>query len=163
ERPFDLLAGGREPLPARHRTLCAAIDWSHRLLTPDIQRFFATLSIFRGGWALEAAEAVAGGGGGRGGAGDARGTGPPPPPHAPLSLCPGCAPAALRGFLRPGGRDVRRRDALPDAGAAAPVCGGAAGGGGTGGVARATCRLLPRAGPRCLRRLVSPRRRRLGA
>src|SRR5262249_6575270 len=43
---------------SRHRTLRAAIDWSYRLLSPELQQFFARLSVFRGGWTLEAAEAV---------------------------------------------------------------------------------------------------------
>src|SRR5205823_5494127 len=33
-------------------------DWSYRLLTPEIQRFFARLSVFRGGWSLAAAGTV---------------------------------------------------------------------------------------------------------
>jgi hypothetical protein len=42
----------------RHQTLHAAVDWSYQLLAPELQRFFARLSVFRGGWTLEAAEAV---------------------------------------------------------------------------------------------------------
>ncbi|MDQ3812963.1 MAG: tetratricopeptide repeat protein, partial [Armatimonadota bacterium] len=42
----------------RHRSLRAAIEWSYHLLTPELQRCFARLSIFCGGWSLEAAEAV---------------------------------------------------------------------------------------------------------
>jgi predicted ATPase/DNA-binding SARP family transcriptional activator len=42
----------------RHRSLRAALDWSYWLLPPELQRFFAQLSIFRGGWDLEAAETV---------------------------------------------------------------------------------------------------------
>ena len=44
----------------RHRSLRAALDWSYQLLPPDLQRFFARLSVFQGGWTLEAAEAVCG-------------------------------------------------------------------------------------------------------
>lgn len=58
ERRFDLLSSRRSDISPRHRTLRAAIEWSYRLLTPDLQRFFAALSVFRGGWTLEAAEAV---------------------------------------------------------------------------------------------------------
>jgi predicted ATPase len=55
---FDLLARrGREP-GARHASLRAAIDWSYHLLSPELQRFFPLLSVFRGGFTLEAAEAV---------------------------------------------------------------------------------------------------------
>jgi tetratricopeptide (TPR) repeat protein len=44
----------------RQRTLRAAVDWSFRLLAPELQDFFARLSVFRGGWTAEAAEAVTG-------------------------------------------------------------------------------------------------------
>ncbi len=43
---------------ARHRSLHAVMDWSVRLLTRDQRRLFAMLSVFRGGWTSEAAEAV---------------------------------------------------------------------------------------------------------
>lgn len=57
---FELLVSrGRHE--ARHRTLRAALDWSYQMLAPALQRFFAQLSVFRGGWTLEAAEAVCGG------------------------------------------------------------------------------------------------------
>ncbi len=42
----------------RHRSLHATVAWSWRLLSPQLQRFLAALSIFRGGWSAEAAEAV---------------------------------------------------------------------------------------------------------
>ncbi len=58
ERRFDFLVTRRRDAHERHRTLRAAIEWSYRLLSPDLQRFFARLSVFRGGWTLEAAEAV---------------------------------------------------------------------------------------------------------
>lgn len=44
----------------RHRTLRTAIDWSFRLLSSDVQRFFASLSVFHSGWYWEDAEAVSG-------------------------------------------------------------------------------------------------------
>ena len=56
---LDLLKGGRDADP-RQRTLRAAIEWSHDLLTPDEQRLFARLSIFRGGCTIEAATNVVG-------------------------------------------------------------------------------------------------------
>lgn len=60
---MDIPAGSYADLPARHRTLTAALDWSFRLLTQPQQRLFACLSVFRGGWTLEAAEAVCAGSG----------------------------------------------------------------------------------------------------
>jgi predicted ATPase len=52
-----LVKGTRTALP-RQQTLRAAIDWSYELLTPEEQRFFRRLSVFRGGFTLEAVEAL---------------------------------------------------------------------------------------------------------
>ncbi len=57
-RRFDLLVSRNRDLPLRHRTLWAAVEWSHRLLPPELQAFFARLSVFHGGWTVEAAEKV---------------------------------------------------------------------------------------------------------
>jgi len=46
--------------PERHRSLQAALDSSYLLLTPEHQRLFRHLSVFRDGWTLDAAEAVCG-------------------------------------------------------------------------------------------------------
>jgi predicted ATPase/DNA-binding SARP family transcriptional activator len=55
---FRVLAtGGRTAIP-RHRTLRAAIDWSHDLLPPRTQAMFRRLAVFRGGFTLDAAEVV---------------------------------------------------------------------------------------------------------
>ncbi|MGH2418483.1 MAG: ATP-binding protein [Candidatus Limnocylindria bacterium] len=59
DQRLPLLAGGARDLPERQRTLRATIEWSHELLSPDEQRLFARLAVFRGGWTLEAAEGVA--------------------------------------------------------------------------------------------------------
>jgi len=56
-----LTTGSRTALP-RHRTLRGAIDWSHALLTELEQVVFRRLSIFAGGFTIDAAEAVASGG-----------------------------------------------------------------------------------------------------
>ncbi|MGI8550466.1 MAG: ATP-binding protein, partial [Dehalococcoidia bacterium] len=58
ERRLPLLTGGGRDSPERQRTLRAALDWSFALL-PEMQRqFLGQLSVFVGGWTLEAAEAV---------------------------------------------------------------------------------------------------------
>jgi predicted ATPase len=57
---LDFFASRQREVVARHRTLRAAIDWSYQLLTPELRRFFARLSVFRGGWTAEAAEQVCG-------------------------------------------------------------------------------------------------------
>jgi predicted ATPase/DNA-binding SARP family transcriptional activator/Tfp pilus assembly protein PilF len=60
EQRFELLASRRGDKGMRHRSLWAAIEWSYDLLPAHLQQFFAGLSVFRGGWTLEAAEAVCG-------------------------------------------------------------------------------------------------------
>ncbi|MFB6615017.1 BTAD domain-containing putative transcriptional regulator [Streptomyces sp. NPDC056367] len=57
DRQPDLLAR-RRSTPDRHRSLHAAIDWSHRLLTDDERHVFARLSVFAGGFTSDAAAAV---------------------------------------------------------------------------------------------------------
>jgi non-specific serine/threonine protein kinase len=63
EDRFRLLTGGSRTALERHRTLRATVDWSYDLLDERERRVFARLSVFVGGWTLEAAEAVAAGGG----------------------------------------------------------------------------------------------------
>ena len=53
-----LLTGGARDLPERQKTLRATIEWSFELLDPQEQELMASLSVFAGGWSLEAAEAV---------------------------------------------------------------------------------------------------------
>jgi predicted ATPase/class 3 adenylate cyclase len=55
---LSLLTSTTRSLPERQRTLRDAIAWSHDLLDPSDQRLFARLSVFSGGWTLEAAEAI---------------------------------------------------------------------------------------------------------
>jgi predicted ATPase/class 3 adenylate cyclase len=55
---LGLLTTGASDLPERQRTLRSTIEWSHDLLAPEERRLFARLATFRGGWTLEAAEAV---------------------------------------------------------------------------------------------------------
>ena len=62
DQRFRLLAGGRHTSVERHQTLRAAIDWSYDLLGEPEQLLLARLSVFAGGFSLEAAEAVTAGG-----------------------------------------------------------------------------------------------------
>ena len=55
---FRLLRGGNRTSFPRHQTLQAAIDWSYNLLSPAEQILLKRLSVFVGGWTLEAAESV---------------------------------------------------------------------------------------------------------
>jgi non-specific serine/threonine protein kinase len=55
---FRILASGARTAPERQQTMAAAIDWSHRLLTPEEARLFRRLAVFQGGFTLEAARAV---------------------------------------------------------------------------------------------------------
>jgi predicted ATPase/class 3 adenylate cyclase len=59
ERRLPLLSGRNRDVPERQRTLRATIDWSHELLDDGEQRIFAALSVFVGGFTVEAAEKVA--------------------------------------------------------------------------------------------------------
>ncbi|UCC53337.1 MAG: AAA family ATPase, partial [Anaerolineaceae bacterium] len=52
------LTGGARDLPARLRTLRAAIDWSYDLLEQDEQRLLDHLSVFQGGRTIEAVEEI---------------------------------------------------------------------------------------------------------
>lgn len=58
ERRLDFLRSRRRDIVERHRTLRAVIDSSYLRLPGPLQRFFSRLSVFRGGWSLEAAEEV---------------------------------------------------------------------------------------------------------
>jgi predicted ATPase/DNA-binding SARP family transcriptional activator len=55
---LDFLATRRRDSSARQRTLRSTLDWSYQLLPPEGRRLLAELSVFRGGWMLEAAQAV---------------------------------------------------------------------------------------------------------
>lgn len=55
---FRLLTRGSRTALPRQQTLRATIDWSHVLLSPSEQALLRRLSVFAGGWTLEAAEAV---------------------------------------------------------------------------------------------------------
>jgi non-specific serine/threonine protein kinase len=58
---FRLLTGGSRSALPRQQTLRAAIDWSFDLCTPAEQTLWARMSVFSGGFDLEAAEEVCSG------------------------------------------------------------------------------------------------------
>ncbi len=55
---FDVLRGGTKDLPERQRTMYGAIDWSYSLLNENERRLFQRLSVFCGGFTIEAATEV---------------------------------------------------------------------------------------------------------
>jgi non-specific serine/threonine protein kinase len=69
---FRLLTGGSRTALPRQQTLRATIDWSYNLLSEAERILFNRLSVFAGGWTLEAAEAIC------------ADTAPPPPVHGGL-------------------------------------------------------------------------------
>lgn len=54
DQRFRLLTGGSRTALPRQQTLAAAIDWSYRLLDEPERRLFERLSVFQGGFTLEA-------------------------------------------------------------------------------------------------------------
>ena len=60
---FRLLTGGSRTALPRQQTLRAGMDWSYDLLGPRERAVLRRLSVFAGGWTLEAAESVCGGAG----------------------------------------------------------------------------------------------------
>ena len=59
DRRFALLTRGYRTSALRHRTLRAVMDWSYDFLPPRTQKVLCRLSVFRGGFTLEAAEEIA--------------------------------------------------------------------------------------------------------
>ncbi len=60
EQRLPFLKGGPRDAPARQRTIRDTINWSYNLLNETEKELFALLSVFVGGWTLDAAEAVCG-------------------------------------------------------------------------------------------------------
>jgi predicted ATPase len=58
---FRLLTYGDRTAPDRQQTLQAALDWSYQLLSAPEQALFRRLSVFAGGWTLDAADEMASG------------------------------------------------------------------------------------------------------
>ncbi len=59
---FHLLTKGSRSVLPRHQTLQATMDWSYGLLAEPERSVLDRLSVFAGGWTLEAAEQVCAGG-----------------------------------------------------------------------------------------------------
>lgn len=60
EDRFTLLSGGSRAALPRHQTLEGAVDWSYEMLDETEREAFLKLSVFSGGFDLEAARALAG-------------------------------------------------------------------------------------------------------
>lgn len=58
ERRLDVLTAAARDVPARHRALRAAIDWSVDLLESGERSLFQRLAVFAGGFTVAAAEAI---------------------------------------------------------------------------------------------------------
>jgi non-specific serine/threonine protein kinase len=63
DQRFQLLTGGGRTVLPRQQTLRATLEWSHDLLAERERALLWRLSVFAGGFPLEAAEAVCAGGG----------------------------------------------------------------------------------------------------
>ena len=61
KQSFHLLTRGSKTTLARHKTMQASIEWSWNLLSEPERILFRRLSVFSGGWTLEAAEIVCSG------------------------------------------------------------------------------------------------------
>lgn len=59
DHPLTFLTGGSRDLPERQQTIRGTVEWSYDLLRPDEQWLLRRLSVFSGGWTLEAVEQVA--------------------------------------------------------------------------------------------------------
>jgi predicted ATPase len=60
-RPLGSPGPGLSPALPRQQTLRALVDWSYDLLSEPERLLFSRLSVFTGGWTVEAAEAVTAG------------------------------------------------------------------------------------------------------
>jgi len=58
KRGLPLLSVGARTLPERQQTLHHTLMWSYELLSSEEQHLFRRLSVFSGGWTLDAAETI---------------------------------------------------------------------------------------------------------
>lgn len=61
DNTFSLLTGHSRTAQPRQQTMRASLDWSYGLLTETERVVLRRLAVFRGGWSVEAAEAVCAG------------------------------------------------------------------------------------------------------
>lgn len=55
---LESLVSRRKDVPERHHSIRETIEWSYSLLPSHLQDLFDQLSVFRGGWTMESAQAV---------------------------------------------------------------------------------------------------------
>lgn len=58
DRRFELLGGGARDRPSRHRSLTAALDWSHDLLDDRERALFHRVAVFHGGFTATSARGL---------------------------------------------------------------------------------------------------------
>ncbi|MCS6829968.1 MAG: AAA family ATPase [bacterium] len=58
QQQIGVLSQPQALVPERHRSLHASLEWSYTLLSPELRKSFAMLSVFSGGWNLAAALCV---------------------------------------------------------------------------------------------------------
>lgn len=92
EPRLQFLTTGPRDRPHRHQTLRATLDWSYQLLRPEEQILLARLSVFVGGFTLDAAESVC----------RAPGAVPPAAAAGPRDLVDSIAALIDHSLLRPG-------------------------------------------------------------
>ena len=61
EQRYELLSRGFSDVPDRQRSMEASVEWSHELCSPAERTLWRRLSVFRGGFDLDAAETVCAG------------------------------------------------------------------------------------------------------
>jgi len=58
EHALDVLTSGRRDMPDRHKTMRAAIDWSHSLLSDSEKQLLSRMAVFASGATIDDIEAV---------------------------------------------------------------------------------------------------------